>query len=206
MGRWIAAIALLSLNTALAEEPTAEGVRVAELDYSAGLQVVRRAEWGWAPLERSLPEHEIERITVHHGGVDFPDDKDPVSHLLALQSWSRSDKDWIDIPYHFMIDRQGRIYETRPINFPGDTNTEYDPAGHALVEVMGHYEHQVLSEAQLDAMVAVVAFLAREFGVPLENLRGHKDYADTTCPGENVYRYLRDGSIHDRVAKLNSAD
>jgi hypothetical protein len=101
-----------------------------------------------------------------------------------------------------MIDRQGRIYETRPINYPGDTNTEYDPAGHALVEVMGHYEHQVLSEAQLDAMVGIIAFLARKFDVPVDRIAGHKDYADTSCPGKDVYRYLQDGTIPSRVQDI----
>lgn len=177
-------------------------IPVSELDYPEELGVTRRAQWGWTPLERGLEEHTIERITIHHGGVDFPDDKDPVQHLLALQSWSRSDKDWIDIPYHFMIDRQGRIYEARPINFPGDTNTTYDPSGHALVEVMGNYEHQVLGSAQLDSLVAMTAFLAREYGIPVEKIRGHRDYADTTCPGEDIYRYLLEGTIQSRVAAM----
>ena len=193
------ALCVLAGASAFAAEPAATAVEAAELDYPAELAVTRRADWGWVPLERGMPEHSIERITIHHGGVDFPDDKDPVAHLKALQSWSRSDKNWIDIPYHFMIDRQGRIYETRPINYPGDTNTEYDPAGHALVEVMGHYEHQVLSEAQLDAMVGIIAFLARKFDVPVDRIAGHKDYADTSCPGKDVYRYLQDGTIPSRV-------
>ena len=193
---------LLLLVSLAGTAAAADSIRVTELAYPDDLEVVRRADWGWTPLQRGLPEHDIERITIHHGGVEFPDDKDPVEHLRALQSWSRADKDWIDIPYHFMIDRQGRIYETRPINYPGDTNTEYDPAGHALVEVMGHYEHQVLGAAQLDAMVAIVAFLATEFEVPVGNIAGHRDYADTTCPGEDVYRYLRDGTISSRVAEV----
>lgn len=196
------ALCVLAGASAFAAEPAATAVEAAELDYPAELAVTRRADWGWVPLERGMPEHSIERITIHHGGVDFPDDKDPVAHLKALQSWSRSDKNWIDIPYHFMIDRQGRIYETRPINYPGDTNTEYDPAGHALVEVMGHYEHQVLSEAQLDAMVGIIAFLARKFDVPVDRIAGHKDYADTSCPGKDVYRYLQDGTIPSRVQDI----
>lgn len=192
---------LLLHGMALADTSASVELTVSELDYPIDLAVVRRDDWGWVPLSHGLPEHAIGRITIHHGGVDFPDDKDPVEHLRALQSWSRSDKDWIDIPYHFMIDRQGRIYETRPINYPGDTNTEYDPTGHALVEVMGHYGHQVLSGAQLEAMVDIIAFLAAEFDVPIEEIRGHKDYADTTCPGEDVYRYLQNDTIHTRVAE-----
>ena len=174
-------------------------IKVVELDYPPELAMIERQQWGWVPPSISINEHQIDRITIHHGGLDFPDDKDPLKYLLALQSWGRSDKGWMDIPYHFMIDRHGRVYETRPINYPGDTNTTYDPAGHALIAVMGDYENQKMSESQMDALIGITVFLFQEFDVPIENIKGHKDYADTTCPGEDIYRSLRDGSIHARV-------
>lgn len=184
-----------------AQKP-AENINIVELEFPKKLSVTRRAQWGWVPITQGIAEHTIIRITIHHGGVDFPDDKNVVNYLRALQSWGRSDKGWIDIPYHFMIDRQGRIYEARPINFPGDTNTTYDPAGHALIAVMGNYENQSLNQVQLDALVAMTAFLAGEYDVPIEKIRGHKDYADTTCPGEDIYRYLLDGTIHVGVTAI----
>lgn len=176
-----------------------ENNHILNLDYPAELAVIKRQQWGWLPITESITNHQISRITIHHGGEDFADDKDPVKYLRALQSWGRSDKGWVDIPYHFMIDRQGRIYETRPINIPGDTNTSYDPAGHALISVMGNYENQQLSAAQLEALIGITAFLAAEFDVALNNIRGHKDYADTACPGADLYRYLQDGTIQARV-------
>jgi len=176
-----------------------ERIEVTELDYPPGLGIVHRAAWGWQPLEGTLPPHTIHYVTIHHGGEDFPIDKDPVEYLRNLQSWSRAEKNWIDIPYHFMIDLNGTIYETRPINYPGDTNTGYDPTGHALVCVMGNYENQILSEKQLEAVVALTTYLVRQFGVSLENIKGHKDYAETLCPGKDLYRYLLDGTIVRRV-------
>jgi hypothetical protein len=44
-----------------------------------------------------------------------------------LQDWSRNTRKWLDIPYHYIIDLDDRIYEGR------DTNTEYDSAGQALI-------------------------------------------------------------------------
>lgn len=199
MRKWIVVLLSSFLAAGCAAEKPVKNINIVELEYPAELTVTRRGQWGWEPITQGLAEHRVTRITIHHGGVDFPDDKDVVKYLLALQSWGRSDKGWIDIPYHFMIDRQGRIYEARPINFPGDTNTTYDPSGHALIAVMGNYENQVLSQAQLDALVAMTTFLAEEYAVPIENIRGHKDYAETTCPGEDIYRYLLDGTIQTRV-------
>ena len=179
--------------------------RVEDLDYPDAINVIERQEWGWKPLEKALPEHEITKITIHHGGVEFREDQNPVEEISNLQNWSRTEKDWIDIPYHFMIDLDGNIYEARPINYPGATNTTYDPTGHALVEVMGNYEVQKLSEEQLKSVIDLSAFLAKKYNVPVEEIKGHKDYAETLCPGEDLYKYLKNGAIQEAVErKLNN--
>lgn len=169
---------------------------VLELEYPEYLQIVTRADWGWIPIDSSFKTHKIEYITVHHGGVEFSKDKNPIEHVLNLQTWGRKEKKWIDIPYHFMISPDGRIFETRPINIPGDTNTEYNPAKHALVEVMGNFEIQEINEKQLAAMIRLIKFLSIRFSVPLDMVKTHRDYSNmTVCPGKNIYKFFRDGSI-----------
>jgi hypothetical protein len=171
-------------------------INVVELEYPDDLQMIKRIDWGWLPLADSKQEHSVEYITIHHGGVLFTEEMDPVDHLKDLQTWSRKDKGWIDIPYHFLIDLDGNIYEARPINYPGDTNTEYDPTSHALVEVMGNYEIQELNKDQLESLVEIISFLAYRFKIPVSKIKSHKDYSKITdCPGKNIYKYLQDGTI-----------
>mgnify|MGYP002639537098 CR=1 FL=1 len=166
------------------------------------LEIITRADWGWVPLTDTIPTHEIKYITIHHGGEDFPPDKDVIKYLIGLQSWSRSDKNWIDNPYHYMIDLQGNIYEARPIEYPGDTNTDYDVRGHALICVMGNYENQILSETQFNQLALLTATLADRYGVANDLIKGHKDYTETLCPGKDLYRYLEDGSLVKHIAEL----
>ncbi len=168
------------------------------------LDIVSRADWGWVPLTDTIPTHEIKYITIHHGGEDFPEDKDVIKYLVGLQAWSRSDKHWIDNPYHYMIDLKGNIYEARPIEYPGDTNTDYDVRGHALICVMGNYENQILSETQFEQLARLTAMLADKYGVPNDLIKGHRDYTETLCPGADLYRYLEDGSLVERVAELRT--
>ncbi len=182
-----------------AKKPVDVSTRVLRLDYPAELGVVRRELWGWTPGDRTLPDHTINRITIHHGGEDFPADKDVLDYLPKFQIWCRDEKPWIDIPYHFIIDLKGSIYEARPINLPGETNTTYDPSGHALMCVLGNYENQIISKDQLNAVIGLTAFLAKRFSVPADSIRGHKDYAETLCPGKDLYRYLQDGTIVNAV-------
>lgn len=182
--------------------PIKKDFDILELNYPENLNVVRRADWGWKPLTNSLPQHKITKITIHHGGVDYPSGKDPVEHIRHLQDWSRSEKHWIDIPYHFMIAPSGTIYETRPINYPGATNTDYDPTGHALICLMGNYENATVNQQQLKAIIELTAFLVERFNVPLYEIKGHKDYTETLCPGKNLYQYLANGTIQARVQEL----
>ena len=180
-------------------------INVSELNYPNDLKVVLRADWGWQPLDRVLPQHSINKITIHHGGEEFAEDKDMIQYLRNLQSWSRSEKKWIDIPYHFMIDLKGNIYEARPINFPGDTNTDYDVVGHALICVVGNYEVQKLSDASLKSLVRLTAFLKQRYRVEIKDIRTHKDYTETLCPGKDLYNYFKDGSFLKIVeTELNS--
>ena len=183
-------------------------IDISELDYPSDLKVTLRAEWGWKPLERALPQQQINKITIHHGGEEFAEDKDMIQYLRNLQSWSRAEKKWIDIPYHFMLDLKGNIYEARPINYPGDTNTDYDVRGHALICVVGNYEVQKINEAQLKSLAKLTAFLKQRFHVDMKDIKTHKDYTNqTVCPGKDLYKYFEDGSFLKMVEEdLNKSN
>lgn len=172
--------------------------------FSYEAEVMTRSEWGWTDADIAASRHDIARITIHHGGVEFADDRDPVEYLRALQKWSREEKAWPDIPYHFVIDLDGNIYEGRPLEIAGDTNTSYDPSGHALIVVVGNYDIRNPSEKQLDSVAALAAHLASTHAVAVQDIKGHKDYApgETSCPGANIYRYLEDGDLQRRVAEI----
>lgn len=175
---------------------TSEMIIISDLHYPSDLKVISRSDWGWQPLTQTLSQHKIDKITIHHGGEFFAEDKDMIQYLRNLQSWSRREKKWIDIPYHFMIDLKGNIYETRPINYPGDTNTDYDVTGHALICVVGNYEEQKINQSQLNALVNLISFLKDKYNVADNNIRGHKDYTNqTVCPGKDLYKFIEDGTI-----------
>ena len=182
-----------------------ESARVSiEVPFSAAAveaAIVPAAEWGSTPADpaRAKP-HTIRRITIHHQGEAYAKDRDPREYLRALQKWSRTARNWSDIPYHYVIDLQGRVYEARPLGIAGDTNTSYDTAGHALIQVVGNLEEVEPTPAQLEGVVQLASWLAIRHGLTEQAIAGHRDYAaDTVCPGRNLYRYLENGWIRSRV-------
>lgn len=173
--------------------------------------MVTRAEWGSRPLPIP-PErrHTPAFVTVHHGGVDWRPGTDPAVFVRNVQSWGRrreqendalppdrrrpNVRNWPDLPYHYMIAPDGRIFEARPTEYEPESNTRYDLQGHLGVELMGNFETQRPTEAQLRSTVALVAWLCQEHHVDPERIAGHKDRArnQTSCPGRDFYRYLQD--------------
>ena len=164
--------------------------------------LVAVADWGGTPADPSKARrHTITHITLHHQGEPFKAGTDPRQYLRNLQTWSRNTKGWLDIPYHYIIDLEGRTYAGRDIAYAGDTNTEYDPSGHALIEVVGNFEEVEPNQQQLDAVVAVMTMLAKKYGVPVANIASHRDHSNNTvCPGANLYRYVQSGYFKEQVA------
>lgn len=193
VSRLVAAIALvLSMHGAHGAESLADVERA----------ITPVAAWGGTPAdEAKARRHRITHITLHHQGEPFKPGTDPQAYLRRLQSWSRTEKGWLDIPYHYVIDLDGRIYGARDIAYAGDTNTDYDPSGHALIEVVGNFEEVEPNQQQLDAVVKLMALLADRHAVSLDAIHAHRDYTDkTVCPGEHLYRYVKDDYFKHKVA------
>ena len=162
---------------------------------------------GGAGLRLRVPQH-ITSITLHHEGSAKPllPSDDPVTGLRALQSWGERDRNWWDVPYHYLIDLDGHVYEGRDWHYMGETNTTYDPSGHLLISILGNYNLQEPTQAQLNAIADVMAWAVKKFDVPLDSIRGHYQYAETNCPGKNLRKYLEDGTFRKMVVARLEAD
>ena len=165
--------------------------------------IIPRAKWWADPADFSrMKKHAISYVTLHHSGVAYHGDPPPLQRIRKLQDFSFNEKGWPDIPYHFKIDLEGNIWEGRDLRYCGETNTTYDPSGHALICVMGNFEEQSVTGAQIEAVVHLCAWLCDTYDVPPDRIKGHKDYAETLCPGKDFYPYIKDGTISRRVEDL----
>lgn len=165
------------------------------------VELICRDAWGARRPAGPFRRHRIERITVHHSASKLTDNRDAPAHLRSHQR-SHQDRGWPDIAYHLLIDRNGNVYEGRPIRAVGDTATDYDPRGHLLVMCEGHFGLQRPSVSQVEALTDVLAWAVDRYGAPVGTIRGHVDYARTACPGRSLYRRLPDvrDAVRDRLA------
>lgn len=152
--------------------------------------LISRTDWGSTDSLVESNLHEISYITIHHGGEIFLEKRDTYSYLKNLQTWSRNARQWMDVPYHYIIDRKGRVFQGRPLEYRGDTNTSYDPTGHALIVLLGNFEEQEVLEKQIASLKVVTEYLIKTESVSSKDIKTHKDYTETLCPGRKLTEYL----------------
>lgn len=162
-----------------------------------------RDAWHARPaLPGGVPQPTITHMTLHHTAVVLGDNRNIVSRLQQHQAYHQDGHGWSDIAYHVAIDRNGNIFELRAPEIVGDTATEYNPTGHFLVLCEGDFDQETVTEAQLDGAAAAFAWAAQTFHVPTESLAGHRDFAATSCPGEDLYTHLASGDLKRRIDDL----
>jgi hypothetical protein len=168
-------------------------------------KIVPREQWGSAP--QPIPEsrkHTPKYVTIHHAGVEYKPGTDPAKFVKNMQGWGQREKNWPDLPYHFLIAPDGRIFEARSMDYEPDTNTKYNLQGHIGVEMMGNFQTQRVSPQQLESCVKLVAWICQEKKIDPSQIAGHKDAApnQTTCPGKDFNRYLDGGQFREWVKQM----
>ncbi|PDW00588.1 N-acetylmuramoyl-L-alanine amidase [Candidatus Chloroploca asiatica] len=179
--------------------------------------IVSRASWGAVDPMADLTSHQPQQITLHHEGVLFDGSVPAPEYLRRVQRWSLDNRGWPDIPYHFIIDLEGTIYEGRMLAAQGSSNTDYDLRGHIHIALLGKYDagEQEPNSAQITAIIELMAWIAATYHLAPDTIHGHRDFIPLnargehidprtgsliTCPGDNLYRYLEDGTLQRGVA------
>lgn len=165
--------------------------------------IIPKSEWKGV-AGRPYKHHVPIKITVHHeGGKVLTEADDAKQRLKNIQTWGMGpDRKWTDVPYHLLIAPDGTVYEGRNQLTVGETNTEYDPTGHLLICFLGNYTQQKLDKKLLKVLVNLLADQCIKYNISPTEISTHRDHSkQTTCPGEDIYSYFKNGYIVKAVSK-----
>lgn len=141
---------------------------------------------GWYVYPDALQES-YQTLVMHHSGFY---EQDGLSTMLEIQRAHREDRGWADVGYHFMVDKDGTIYEGRDLSVRGVHVQGYN-TGSVGVCLLGDFRFEAPSEAQLTATYALNDWIV--YRTRVTHLAGHKDFNDfTVCPGTFVANQLED--------------
>ncbi len=197
---WAAPALALLPGESLASTASSGLRKPVDLGFIAShLPLRRRAEWTHiAPQPTRLAKARMDRydrITIHHEGCGVNTDtaaREVVRNLDGILGWHIR-QDFGDIGYHFAIDYAGRVWECRSLEYWGAHVYGHNERNIGVV-LLGNFERQRPSDAQLETMEHLVDILRHQYRVKRGRIYGHVDLGPTLCPG----RYL-----HPSVQKLN---
>lgn len=170
------------------------------------LRIEPRAAWGARDaIPDLLVPHSgsLQYLTVHHAGGNKG--AQGIDRYQIWQNYHMDDKGWGDIAYHYIIHRNGTVYAARDIQYRGDTGTNYNTNRHFLVVVEGSFNGHFPTAAQYQSLPVVLAWGAQRHGISTDFIGGHRDYAATSCPGDNLYPLIADGTLKSQVDAILTA-
>jgi len=152
----------------------------------AGLQP--RAAWGAGAARTTSinPMLPIKWITIHHDGMAYRGRTRSAarSRMQMIQSSHQNHRRWADIGYHFVVDRQGLVWQGRELRWQG-AHVGGSNEGNVGIMLMGNFQEQRPTSEQVASLQRMVVALQRRFAVPVSQVRTHLEWptAATECPG-----------------------
>ena len=163
------------------------------------------AEWSARPPWDALVtlNHPANRILVHHiasaNSTDYS-----LQHAFQICRSDQADhmdnSGWADTGQHFTISRGGYKLEGRHGSLSTlRSSTQMIRAAHCPgqnenaigIENEGLYASVEPPQAQWNALVVFCGYLCKEYRIPVAEIKGHRDYYNTLCPGDRLYAKLR---------------
>lgn len=157
------------------------------------LTMIPRSSWDRTPPVRARlnPAGRYSRITVHHEGTDpfFATSHTYVARELRTILGSHRARRYGDIAYHLVVDYTGRVWEGRSLSYEG-AHVLSNNEGNIGVLLLGNFERQRPSSAQIAALGELTMVLRGVCGIPRSRVYGHRDLGPSVCPGRQLYPYV----------------
>lgn len=167
--------------------PLAGPLAAAEAAWQTGGAAGVRVKETYLSFRSLTNREQTDVIILHHIGNTNADVSAATVHQWHLANG------WAGIGYHYLIRKDGTIERGRPRDTVGAHC--YGENWHSIgVNIVGNFETNEPTAAQIDAAERLVAVLCRLYGLRPSGatIKGHRDFNATACPGENLYAMLPD--------------
>lgn len=156
------------------------------------IQAISRNSWSQSAAmgNRMRPMGTVRRMTIHHEGNPRANwdtsTSAVVTRLQQIQSSHHTRMKAGDIGYHYIIDRSGRVWQGRSVQFQGAHVAEHNTQNIGVM-CLGNFELQHPSAEQLSTLSQLCVALMRGYGLKECDVHCHRDLRNTLCPGRHLY-------------------
>lgn len=121
---------------------------------------------------------EIRELIIHCTGTS------PAATLQSIRNYHTKTLGWNDIGYHFIVDRNGYIWNGRPIEQAGAHCIGHNAHSVGIAYIGGLDGKDTRTQFQKNALQDFVYWFRLFF--PTAKVYGHNEFANKACPCFNV--------------------
>lgn len=160
--------------------------------------LIRRSSWRARRVKRtelSRARAPWQWITVHHSVVRSEDysPEGTFDTVRGIQRDHMDSKGWGDIGYHFLIDPAGRVIEGRELQWQGAHAGGQNNIGNVGICLLGNFDEDRPSRASIASLDRLVLELQQKLRIPRLNVRPHRAWKETACPGRHLMPWFTRG-------------
>lgn len=134
---------------------------------------------------------EIDKIILHHTATSSGTPQAIAHHHVKCTGSGRC---WPGIGYHFVIEKDGTIYQTNYLETISYHTQGTNSTGISVC-IVGNYDLEQPTAASIESLNKLNIYLRSVLGknLPVDQ---HRDFANKSCPGQNLYNYPETGILN----------
>jgi len=154
--------------------------------------VVPRAGWGAESLKDNHdPMERITRLTVHHTAeIAGMGERTDADLMKGIQDFHRNKRGWADIGYHFVIGRDGKVYEGRGLSIQGAHAGGGNNKENLGISVIGDFSTAMPTSAAIRTLSRFLRAAQQRYGIGMDQVFGHREFKATACPGDSLFSWV----------------
>jgi N-acetylmuramoyl-L-alanine amidase len=155
-----------------------------------------RREWDARELRGHITHGPKALVVFHHfldpdvrAGVTLATEREMMRHVEWFHTHRRH---WDGIAYNWVIFQSGHAYQGRGWGWTGAHTEGHNSASVGVAFAVDGTEHRLTPAAREAARLLLAEGVRLGHLTPDFEIKGHRDFGDTECPGRLIYPVLAD--------------
>ncbi|KAF2271506.1 uncharacterized protein EI97DRAFT_265529 [Westerdykella ornata] len=163
----------------------------------SAMYFVSREEWGAQPPKEPYKDMtNAKGVKIHYLGAVFSGrEHAQCDDMMRSVQADQMSGEYFDVAYSLAVCQHGYVYDGRGKGHKSGANgdQQLNSDHYAVLAFLAKYEITQPTQSQITGIQDAIAYLRRA-GAGNE-IKGHRDGYNTECPGEPLYKLVKDGTL-----------